>query len=292
MQFEVNEEVKFYGVIQNVDNLLSILKAVNITENSSCFIHEDGVVITSEKARIVKAVAYIKSNLFHIYNIKENIEMSAFGMSIDTLNSCFSCVMPKVASQLHYNKSLEPKLTFDNDSNYCEITYDGTGSLFGVRRTSKDKYEHVTCNMLPFEPEEESDDLKFSDTQDTPQKIVLPAKWFKDALDGLDASSKRIEIIMSPDDPSFEVVGGADDTQESHIPKNFELIINFQCDRKLAYFYLYSHIMLCSKALALASEVSIEMHLNGALRFIIRLISSDQAENFIEYYFLPSTNFT
>lgn len=32
MQFEVNEEVKFYGVIRNVDNLLSILKAVNITE--------------------------------------------------------------------------------------------------------------------------------------------------------------------------------------------------------------------------------------------------------------------
>lgn len=51
--------------------------------------------------------------------------MSAFGISIDTLSSCFSCVMPKVA--------FDPKLTFDNESNYCEITYDGTGSLFGIR---------------------------------------------------------------------------------------------------------------------------------------------------------------
>ncbi|GAA5809586.1 hypothetical protein MFLAVUS_002997 [Mucor flavus] len=227
MQFEVNEEVKFYGVIRNVDNLLSILKAVNITESSSCFIHEDGVVITSEKSRVVKAVAYIKSNLFHIYNIRENIEMSAFGISIDTLSSCFSCVMPKVA--------FDPKLTFDNEFNYCEITYDGTGSLFGIRRTSKDKNGHVACNILPFEPEEESDDLKFTDTQDNLQKIVLPAEWFKDALDGLDDSSKRIEIIMSPDDPSFEVIGVADDTQEAYIPKNFESIISFQCDRKLTY---------------------------------------------------------
>ncbi|KAI9257048.1 Rad1/Rec1/Rad17 [Helicostylum pulchrum] len=177
MHFEVNEEVMFYGVIRNVDNLLSILKAVNITENSSCFIHEDGMVITSEKSRTVKAVAYIKSNLFHIYNIKEDVEMSAFGISIDTLNSCFSCVMPKVASQSHYNGSFDPKLTFDNDSNYCEITYDGTGSLFGVRHTSKDKNEHIACNMLPFEPEEESDDLKFTDTQDTSQKIVLPVMY-------------------------------------------------------------------------------------------------------------------
>jgi hypothetical protein len=41
---------------------------------------------------------------------------------------------------------------------------------------------------------------------------------------------------MSPDDPSFRVKGaGADTTQESSIPKNFELIVNFQCDRKLAY---------------------------------------------------------
>ncbi|GAA5801396.1 hypothetical protein HPULCUR_006842, partial [Helicostylum pulchrum] len=117
MNFEVNEEVKFYGVLQNIDNLLSILKAVNITNNSSCFIHEDGVVITSEKSQRVKAVAYIKSNLFHVHNIKEDVKMSAFGMSIDTLNYCLSCV----ASQ-----------TFDNDSNHCEITYDGTGSLFGV----------------------------------------------------------------------------------------------------------------------------------------------------------------
>ncbi|GAA5796515.1 hypothetical protein HPULCUR_001887 [Helicostylum pulchrum] len=216
MHLEVNEEVMFYGVIRNVDNLLSILKAVNITENSSCFIHEDGMVITSEKSRT-------------------DVEMSAFGISIDTLNSCFSCVMPKVASQSHYNGSFDPKLTFDNDSNYCEITYDGTGSLFGVRHTSKDKNEHIACNMLPFEPEEESDDLKFTDTQDTSQKIVLPAKWFKDALSGLDISSKRIEIIMSPDDPSFEVIGVEDDFQVSSIPKNFESIISFQCDRKLAY---------------------------------------------------------
>lgn len=58
--------------------------------------------------------------------------MSAFGLSIDTLTDSFTSVMPHTNTPFEV-KPIESTLKSSDESNYCEITYDGTGSLLGLR---------------------------------------------------------------------------------------------------------------------------------------------------------------
>lgn len=90
------------------------------------------MVFTVEQSRAVKAIAYVKSSLFHVYNIKDTEAMSAFGLSIDTLADGFSSVMPQTNKTQEF-KPVVSVLNFTDKCNHCEITYDGTGSLLGLR---------------------------------------------------------------------------------------------------------------------------------------------------------------
>ncbi|KAI9344114.1 Rad1/Rec1/Rad17 [Pilaira anomala] len=283
MNFEVNEDVKFFGVIRNVENLLSIFKAVDISDIASFFIHSDGIVITVEKLRAVRAVAYVKSNLFHSYNIKEDEEMAPFGVSLDLINTCFAAIMPKVTSSFD-SRTFQPILT---DNNYCELTYDGTGSPFVLRRAARPN-SSIRCTFLPVEPEQGTEELKLVETQEIPQKIVLPAKWFEEILEQIEPSTKHVEFTISPDNQVFEVVGHeSGDLQDFDIPQNSELIIFHACTTRLSSMYFFSHVSLCIKALSMASEVAIELYMTGAMRLIIKSVSSDQVETFLEFSFLP-----
>ncbi|KAI9362240.1 Rad1/Rec1/Rad17 [Pilaira anomala] len=284
MNFQVNEDVKFFGVIRNVENLLFILKAVDISDTATFFIHSDGIVITVEKLRAVKAVAYIKSNLFYIYNIKEDEEMAPFGVSLDLISTCFAAIMPKINSSFE-SRSFQPILTTDN--NYCELTYDGTGSTFVLRRAAR-LNSSIICTFFPVEPEQGSEELKLVETQETPQKIGLPAKWFEEVLEQIEPSTKYIEFTIAPNDQVFEIVGHeSGDLQDFDIPQNSELIVFHACTTKLTFMYYFSHVSLCIKALAKASEVAIELYMTGAMRLVIKLVSSEQVETYVEFSFLP-----
>lgn len=73
-------------------------------------------MLTVEDQRSVKATAYIKIYQFHIYNLKSDTLLPTFALPIDTVTNCFRSMLPT-----------------QGVNDYCEITYDGTGSYLVLK---------------------------------------------------------------------------------------------------------------------------------------------------------------
>ena len=85
------------------------------------------------------------------------------------------CLRLAIPSPLSSTNAITP---IDTNFDYCEITYDGIGSPLVLRRTTKDHSQKTNCDLIPFEPEEESVELSFHDTaQGTPQRIILKVNF-------------------------------------------------------------------------------------------------------------------
>lgn len=84
------------------------------------------MTFTVEQPRIVKAIAYIKSHLFFVYNIKDGVFFSAFGLPLEAFIECLRLAIPAMASASAIN-------AVDTNFDYCEITYNGMGSALGLR---------------------------------------------------------------------------------------------------------------------------------------------------------------
>jgi hypothetical protein len=82
--------------------------------------------VTVEQPRIVKAVVYIKSHLFFVYNIKEEVCFSSFGLPLEALIECLRLTIPVTSFSSSIN-------AVDTNFDYCEMTYNGMGSPLRLR---------------------------------------------------------------------------------------------------------------------------------------------------------------
>ncbi|KAI8987511.1 Rad1/Rec1/Rad17 [Mycotypha africana] len=125
MDYTIEENVQFYGVIKNVKHLLVLLKAINIQNIVSIWIHEEGMVLTVENHRSVKAIAFLKLHLFHIFNFTAGIEIPTFALPLDAITTGLRTIIPKERDTVPSSQAL---------SDYCEIKYNGTGSNLSLFR--------------------------------------------------------------------------------------------------------------------------------------------------------------
>lgn len=80
-------------------------------------------MLTVEDQRSVKATGYFKIHQFHIFNLKDNTQLPTFALPIDTLTHCFRTMLPRT-DYTNQNPA---------SSDYCEISYDGTGSYLVLK---------------------------------------------------------------------------------------------------------------------------------------------------------------
>lgn len=278
-------------MIKSVKHLVTMLKAINIKSVCTVFIHEDGMTFTVEQPRIVKAIAYIKSHLFFVYNIKEEICFSAFGLPLEAFIECLRLAIPATTSASAIN-------AVDTNFDYCEITYNGMGSVLGLRRSVKEHSQKSVCELMPFEPEDEGADLTFSgEAQGQPQKIILKTNWLKRVIDDFSNTTEHIFLTVSPGETSMSIVAeGPEKTDEAELLQNADEFTSFNVDHEVKFSYIYQHIMYAKKTIGISSEVSIDIYDDGALRMVFKIASMNHqpigAEDYIEYSFLPSTSFS
>lgn len=58
--------------------------------------------------------------------------MPAFGLSINSLIDSFTAVMPLSNAPFEF-KPIEILTNHNDEANFCELTYGGTGTLLGLR---------------------------------------------------------------------------------------------------------------------------------------------------------------
>ncbi|CAO0795025.1 unnamed protein product [Mucor circinelloides] len=288
MDYAIDDSVLFYGVIKNVKHVLKLIKALEIKNVVSLYIHDEGFILTVEDQRAVKAMAYFKLHLFHIFNLREGVNVPALGLPVDVLSNGLRIMLP--ASEIAN--------VLQGANDYCEVLYDGTGSYFTLRRLIREpnsqQHQTMKCELVPFEPEEESTQLQFEEsTTEESQRMIMKSVWFKDLMNDLDSGYNKVSLTMSPNDPPFRVVAeGTDLLTEADCPQDSEPFINFVCNQELTFSYLYTHIVQCKRALDLSNEVSLEMYNNGALRLFFQIEGPLGKLDTIQFNFLPSTNIT
>ncbi|KAF1797320.1 Rad1/Rec1/Rad17 [Mucor lusitanicus] len=267
MDYTIDDNVLFYAVIKNVKHVLKLIKALEIKNVVSLYIHDEGFILTVEDQRAVKAMAYFKLHLFQIFNLKEGAHVPALGLPVDVLSNGLRIMLP----------SSEVANVLQGANDYCEMIYDGTGSHVTLRRLIREpnsqQHQTMKCELIPFEPEEESTQLQFEESSnEESQRMIMKSVWFKDLMNDLDSGYNKVSFTMSPNDPPFRVVAeGTDLLTEADCPQDSEPFINFVCNRELTFSYLYAHIVQCKRALDLSNEVSLEMYSNGALRLFFQI---------------------
>ncbi|CEI96682.1 hypothetical protein RMCBS344292_10839 [Rhizopus microsporus] len=252
---ETNEQQssEFSGVIRNTKSFLSLIKCINIKNIATCYIYDEGMTLTVEESRCVKATAYFRRHMFQAYSKQANTEIPMFGLPLNALIDCFGLMVPHTSNS---------KSQVDN----CEIRYNGPGSYFVLKRFDRDFGQTIHCKLKPMEPQEEDVDTILTGTNTNNQKMILKSDWLKSVFEDLDKSHQRITLNFSPNDPSLTLTAiGPTSKWESSYPQSSEPFINFECDRELTFSYQYDHIKLCKRALEHSIEVSIEVSLNGVL---------------------------
>lgn len=140
------ESSEFYGVLKSVKYVTAILRSINIRHVNetfmqsdtfylnntiiqvcTVFIHEDGFTIVVEQPRIAKAVVYIKSHLFYVYNVKDEACFAPFGLVLDAFIDCMRLTVPVTTFSPSTINAV------DTNFDYCEIIYNGMGSAFQLR---------------------------------------------------------------------------------------------------------------------------------------------------------------
>ncbi|GAN03952.1 cell cycle checkpoint protein RAD1 [Mucor ambiguus] len=283
MDYTIDDTVLFYAVIKNVKHVLKLIKALEFKNVVSLYIHDEGFILTVEDQRAVKAMAYFKLHLFQIFNLREGVNVPALGLPVDVLSNGLRIMLP----------ASEATNVLQGANDYCEVIYDGTGSRL-IRESNSLQRQTMKCELIPFEPDEESTQLQFEESSnEESQRMIMKSVWFKDLMNDLDSGYNKVSLTMSPNDPPFRVVAeGTDLLTEADCPQDSEPFINFVCNRELTFSYLYAHIVQCKRALDLSNEVSLEMYSNGALRLFFQIEGPLGKLDTIQFNFLPSTNIT
>ncbi|CAO3629357.1 unnamed protein product [Mucor fragilis] len=231
MDYTIDDNVLFYAVIKNVKHVLKMIKALEIKNVISLYIHDEGFILTVEDQRAVKAIAYFKLHLFQIFNLRDGANVSALGLPIDVLSNGLRIMLP----------ASEMANILQGANDYCEVMYDGIGSYITLRRLIREpnsqQHQTMKCELIPFEPDEESTQLQFEESSgEESQRMIMKSVWFKDLMNDLDSGYNKVSLTMSPNDPPFRVVAeGTDLLTEADCPQDSEPFINFVCNRELTF---------------------------------------------------------
>ena len=166
----------------------------------------------------------------------------------------------------------------------CRLSYAGPGAPFCV--VLEETGVTTTCELVTYEPEPVNDIPIQKDA--LCQKIIMRASWLYDAIIELSTTSPtRITMTTSPDAPYFTLSStGAHGSATVQFSKNPDLLETFQVARRVVNTYKYSMIKGASRAMAMATKVSIRGDEQGvlSLQFLIEL---EGAVSFVDFKFVP-----
>ena len=145
----------------------------------------------------------------------------------------------------------------------------------------------TTCELVTYEPEYQEDIPLQKDA--IAQKIIMRASWLHDAINELSSTSPtRLTIVSSPTTPYFTLSSsgplGSATVEFTNDPK---LLETFQVPTRTVNTYKYSLIKGASRAMALATKVSIRSDEQGVLSLQFMIEVDGGGISFVDFRFVP-----
>ena len=178
---------------------------------------------------------------------------------------------------------------FDNNvlglAGVCRLNYAGIGEPLCI--VLEETGVTTTCELVTYEPEMHEEIPLQRDA--LAQKIIMRASWLYDAITELSSTSPtRLTIAASPTAPYFTLSStGPLGSATVEFSKDPQLLETFQVPRRTVNTYKYSLIRGASRAMSIATKVSIRGDEQGVLSLQFMIEVDGGGVSFVDFRFVP-----
>jgi cell cycle checkpoint protein len=181
-----------------------------------------------------------------------------------------------------------PGAAFDNrilgTPGICKLSYSGLGSTFNI--SIEETGILTTCELTIYEPDLHPD-IPF-DKNAVVQKIIMKSNLLYDAINELSSTSPtRITMTASVGKHFSLSSDGPHGSATVEFSPDPQLLETFEVSQQISNTYKFDLIKATSRAMGMASKVSIRVDQQGvlSLQFLIEL--DNGLKNFIDFRFIP-----
>ncbi|TNN17429.1 Cell cycle checkpoint protein [Schistosoma japonicum] len=264
-----------YLGMDNAKVIISILKAVHFRDLATIFATNNGIKVTVEDSKCIQGNAFLHSALFREYSVKKDIISfrTNLGILIDCLSIFGTSVQGSPVSLI--------------------LSYKTHGSALNI--LLEENAVVAECNIKTMEAFEILDfDFCSSNISD---KFIMKPECMREAFNELDTSSEILEVAIIPP-PAVQsrlrlTTYGFSGTMHFDIPRSSDQVEVFEsatASPRIARFRLSLLRLATSRALSMASRISLRINDRGFLSIQYMINISDGEVAFVEFFCVPDVD--
>ncbi|KAL8764701.1 MAG: hypothetical protein Q9209_007924 [Squamulea sp. 1 TL-2023] len=299
----------FTAVSGSVRHLFQLLKCINFATKAQVRITPEGLRFTVEESRVIQGIAFLEKSLFTSYTYAlpsgkdadddEADDTAVFQISLTALLETLQIfgvneIKDRWASRdpayvgITGGRGGRPA-AFGNQvlgmTGVCRLCYAAKGEPLCI--VLEEAGVTTTCEMVTYEPEYQEEIPLERDA--LALKIIMRSNWLHDAVNELSSTSpSRLTIAASPSPPYLVLSSnGPLGSASVEFSKDQQLLETFQVPKRTVNTYKHSLIKAATRAMSIASKVSIRGDQQGVLSFQFMIEIEGIGVSFIDFRFVP-----
>ncbi|TPP58225.1 Cell cycle checkpoint protein RAD1 [Fasciola gigantica] len=258
--------------MDNAKTIINVLKAVQFRDLATVFATANGLKITVEDAKCIQGNAFLHAALFREFHLARDI--ISFKTNINVLIDCLS-----IFGTSGQNSAVSLVLVYKNHGNTVDLLLEENGVV-------------AECNIKTMEAFEILD-FDFSGSSKI-DKVIVKSECMREAFSELDMSSEVLELALLPPpaaQPRLRLTTyGLAGSMHFDLPRTSDQVEVFEstsAQPRLARYRLSLLRPATSRALAMATRISIRVNERGflSMQFMINLPDAQVA--FVEFFCVP-----
>ena len=220
-----------------------------------------------------------------LYSLLETLQI----LGINDTKDRWSNRDPTYNGMNGFSSRAGPGVAFENRvlgmNGICRLSYAAVGEPLCI--ILEETGVTTTCELVTYEPDFQRDIPLQKDA--IAQKIIMRASWLHDAINELSSTSPtRLTIVSSPTAPYFTISSsGPLGSATVEFSKDPQLLETFQVPNRTVNTYKYSLIKGASRAMAIATKVSIRSDEQGVLSLQFMIEVEGGGFSFVDFRFVP-----
>uniref|UniRef100_F1LDQ1 Cell cycle checkpoint protein RAD1 n=2 Tax=Ascaris suum TaxID=6253 RepID=F1LDQ1_ASCSU len=250
--------------MENAREVHPIVRALMFREHATIDVTNNGLRVIVDDQSCLQAIAYVKSDLFSSFIVRE--PSVTFGIPIAILTECLS--------------------VFGTGANTAlKMTYSGYGEPLKVM-LEKDGIV-VKCVIRTQNPDVVLD-FDF-DASKIPIKVIMKPQKLKEAFHEFDSSSSTVTVKVNRRMLCLSTEGDLGKIK-TEFPQHSEQIERLECKEEVEYSYRLCLIKRLTPSLNLCQKVSLRIDYRGILSVQFMIEQSDNNHIFIEFFCVPDAD--